>query len=161
METDQRPYRPCVGIMLINGDNAVFVGNRIDTPGENWQMPQGGIDKGESPREAAMRELEEEVGTAKAEILAESAHWHSYDIPGNISTSLWKGRFRGQTQRWFLMRFLGSDSDIVLDRHEREFSKWRWLPADQLVDHIVPFKRDIYQKVVAEFGPLIFGGSAE
>ncbi len=152
---EDRPYRPCVGIMLVNEANGIFVGSRVDTPGENWQMPQGGIDKGETPREAALRELEEEVGTNQAEIIAESADWHAYDIPPALSDRIWKGKYRGQTQRWFLMRFLGKDEDIVLDRHVREFSDWRWTPIDQLVDHIVPFKRDIYEKVITEFAPLL------
>lgn len=156
-DDDTRPYRRCVGVMLINGDGHVFVGNRIDTPGEHWQMPQGGIDKGEEPRDAALRELEEETGTDAAKVIAESAHWHAYDIPAPISRRLWKGRFRGQTQRWFLLRFLGSDSDIDLNRHQPEFAQWRWAPARTLVDNIVPFKRDIYRKVVDEFLPLIEG----
>ena len=154
-DRDDRPYRRCVGIMLVNASGAVFVGSRIDTPGEHWQMPQGGIDKDETPRAAAMRELEEETGTAQAEILAESAHWYSYDIPSALAGRLWKGRYRGQTQRWFLMRFTGADRDIVLDRHAPEFSHWRWMPIGRLVEYIVPFKRDIYEKVVAEFRPIV------
>ncbi|MBP5859005.1 RNA pyrophosphohydrolase [Marivibrio halodurans] len=153
--SDTRPYRECVGLMLVNPSGAVFVGNRIDTPGDHWQMPQGGIDTGETPEEAAWRELLEEVGTDRAEILAESATWHSYDLPPGLSRRVWKGRYRGQTQKWFAFRFLGTDSDIDLTRHTPEFGEWRWVPLGQLVDLIVPFKREIYARVVEEFRPTI------
>lgn len=152
---DTRPYRECVGLMLVNPSGAVFVGNRIDTPGDHWQMPQGGIDAGETPEEAAWRELLEEVGTDRAELLAESATWHSYDLPPGLSRRVWKGRYRGQTQKWFAFRFLGKDSDIDLTRHTPEFGEWRWVPLDHLVELIVPFKREIYARVVAEFRPMI------
>src|SRR5579872_5697717 len=115
------PYRPCVGIMLFNQDGKVFVGKRIDQTVEGWQMPQGGIDKGETPREAALRELHEEVGTDKAEILAETQDWLTYELPGDLHLQAWGGRYRGQQQKWFAMRFLGKDSDIRLDAHEPEF----------------------------------------
>lgn len=152
---DHRPYRPCVGVMLLNSRGEVFVGNRIDMAGDNWQMPQGGIDDGESPREAALRELEEEVGTRKAEIIAESANWYRYDLPEAVSYSIWNGRFRGQAQRWFAMRFTGEDRDIVLDRKNAEFSAWRWVPPDRVEDVIVPFKREVYRQVLREFAGLI------
>lgn len=151
MTEDTRPYRPCVGLMLVNDRGEVFVGNRIDTPGAHWQMPQGGIDEGESPRDAAMRELEEEIGTGKARILAEAEDWHAYDLPRELSRKIWKGRYRGQKQKWFLLAFEGEDSDIRLDAHYQEFSEWQWAPFDQLTDLIVPFKRDTYAKVTAEF----------
>ena len=109
MVEDPRPYRPCVGVMLLNTRGHVFVGNRIDMLGENWQMPQGGIDEGETPRDAALRELEEEAGTRKAEIIAESLEWFSYDLPEVVSRQRWGGRFRGQTQRWFVMPSVSSD----------------------------------------------------
>ncbi len=141
--------------MLVNDAGAVFVGNRIDTPGDHWQMPQGGIDEGETPEEAAWRELREEVGTDKAEIIAESASWHAYDLPPSLSRRVWKGRYRGQTQKWFALRFLGTDADIDLTRHKPEFSEWRWVALDRLVDLIVPFKRAIYARVADEFRPEI------
>lgn len=148
---DPRPYRPCVGLMLFNGDGAVFVGNRIDVPGDHWQMPQGGIDPGETPEQAAWRELREEVGTDRAKILAESKKWYPYDLPVGLSRRIWRGKYRGQTQRWFAFRFLGQDSDIDLTRHKPEFSEWRWIPLDELPDLIVPFKRPIYERVILEF----------
>ncbi|NKB58148.1 MAG: RNA pyrophosphohydrolase [Alphaproteobacteria bacterium] len=154
-DPDSRPYRPCVGVMLLNADGLVFVGSRIDTPGENWQMPQGGIDDGESPRDAALRELEEEVGTREAVIVAESAHWYSYDLPAHFSKRSWNGRYRGQTQRWFAMRFAGQDSDIRLDRHKPEFSDWQWVPMKRVVDMITPFKQAVYREVIREFSHLI------
>lgn len=155
MSEDDRPYRPCVGIMLMNSKGEIFVGNRIDTPGDHWQMPQGGVDDGEDPQAAVMRELGEEIGTEKASILAESKSWHSYNLPRDLSRKIWKGRYRGQTQKWFLMRFEGDDSDIDLNAHKAEFSEWRWSPLDELCDRIVPFKRDIYERVVDEFSNLI------
>ena len=153
--TDDRPYRPCVGLMLINKRGEVFVGNRIDTAGPHWQMPQGGIDDGEEPRDAALRELEEEVGTSKARILAESENWYAYDLPRELSHRIWKGQYRGQTQKWFLLAFEGDDSEIRLDAHYQEFSEWQWAPFDDLTNLIVPFKRDIYEKVTADFRSLV------
>lgn len=146
-------YRPCVGIMLVNRDGQVFVGRRSDTADPAWQMPQGGIDAGESPRQAALRELAEEVGTDKAEIVAEARDWLSYDLPAGLQGRMWGGRFRGQTQKWFLARFTGSDDDIDINGHHREFDDWRWMPLDDLPRHIVDFKRAIYDQVVAEFRP--------
>ncbi len=151
---DPRPYRPCVGVMLLNSQGLVFVGNRIDMAGENWQMPQGGIDDGETPRAAALRELEEETGTREAEIVAESAGWVSYDLPETVSRKKWGGRFRGQTQRWFAMRFTGVDGDIRLNLHKPEFSKWRWVPMDEVEALITPMKREVYRQVLREFAHL-------
>ncbi|MSP47953.1 MAG: RNA pyrophosphohydrolase [Alphaproteobacteria bacterium] len=147
-------YRPCVGVMLLDRDDRVFVGERIGTPGA-WQMPQGGIDEGETPLQAAKRELREEIGTDQAELLAESAGWFSYDLPKDLRERLWHGRFRGQTQKWFAFRFLGSDGDIDLEAHHPEFERWRWVAMRELPLHIVPFKRDVYERVVAEFAPLL------
>jgi putative (di)nucleoside polyphosphate hydrolase len=149
------PYRPCVGIMLVNADGRVFVARRADTDGEDWQMPQGGIDKGEAPADAALRELAEEVGTDKAVIVAESADWLSYDLPRELIGVVWKGRWRGQTQKWFAMRFTGADTDIRLDAHEQEFDAWRWADLNEVPGLIVPFKRPVYEAVVREFEPAV------
>ena len=154
MVEDPRPYRPCVGVMLLNARGHVFVGNRIGMKGENWQMPQGGIDEGETPRDAALRELEEEAGTRKAEIIAESLEWFSYDLPEVVSRQQWGGRFRGQTQRWFAMRFMGEDSEIQLNRHKAEFGAWRWVPMGDLERLIAPLKREVYRRVIREFAHL-------
>ena len=149
------PYRPCVGILLIDRGGRVFVAQRIDTPGAAWQMPQGGIDQGESPRQAALRELQEEVGTDQAEVLAESRDWWRYALPAELVPRLWDGRYRGQEQKWFALRFLGRDADIDIATGTPEFRAWRWAEVAELPDIIVPFKRQIYQKVIAEFGPLV------
>lgn len=148
---DPRPYRPCVGIMLFNAAGKIFVGNRIDVAGEHWQMPQGGIDDGETADQAAWRELREEVGTGKAELLAVSAGWLSYDLPEDLSRRVWQGRYRGQTQRWFAFRFTGDDGDIDLDAHKAEFDAWRWADIAELCDMAIPFKRSVYSQIAAEF----------
>jgi putative (di)nucleoside polyphosphate hydrolase len=145
------PYRSGVGIMLFNRDGGVFVGQRSDAPGA-WQMPQGGIDDGESPRDAALRELEEETGTAKADILAESRDWYAYDLPPELRAHMWGGRFRGQRQKWFAMRFTGRDADINIATKHPEFDEWKWVPVDRLPGLIVGFKRPLYRDLVAEFG---------
>jgi putative (di)nucleoside polyphosphate hydrolase len=152
---EDRPYRQGVGIVLLNADGLAFTAQRIDTPEPAWQFPQGGIDKGETPRQAVLRELEEEIGTAKAEIIAESSGWVSYDLPRAVADACWKGRFRGQSQKWFALRFLGCDSDIDIDTKHPEFSCWRWTPLAEVPELIVPFKRDLYRQVVAEFLPLV------
>ena len=137
--------------MLLGPDGRVWVGNRIDTPGAHWQMPQGGIDAGESPRDAALRELREEIGTDKAEIIGEHPEWLKYDLPPALSRRIWGGRYRGQKQRWFALRFTGADSDIDLSRHHAEFEDWCWEDIDRLPDLVIGFKRDIYRQVVAAF----------
>jgi putative (di)nucleoside polyphosphate hydrolase len=147
-------YRPGVGVMLLDPRNRVFVGRRIDMAGENWQMPQGGIDRGETPRAAALRELKEEIGTDKAEFLAETTKWLRYDVPRDVAGRLWGGRYKGQMQKWFAMRFTGCDGDIDLTAAHPEFNAWKWVaPADLLV-LIVPFKRQLYRDILAEFGKL-------
>ncbi len=157
-EIARLPYRPCVGIMLIDRGGRVFVAQRIDTPGTAWQMPQGGIDEGESPRQAVLRELHEEIGTDKAEVLAESRDWWRYDLPAELVPRLWDGRYRGQEQKWFALRFLGTDADIDIATESPEFSAWRWAEMADLPEIIVPFKRQIYREVIAEFGHLAEAG---
>jgi putative (di)nucleoside polyphosphate hydrolase len=152
---DQRPYRPGIGLVLLNTQGLAFVAQRIDAPGNSWQFPQGGIDEGEAPRATALREMEEEIGTNKAEIIAESADWISYDLPPDIADKSWKGRFRGQTQKWFCARFTGCDADINLDTEHPEFMSWRWMALEEVPKLIIPFKRVLYDKVVAEFLPMV------
>jgi putative (di)nucleoside polyphosphate hydrolase len=149
----QLPYRPCVGIMLINGEGHVFVGQRKDSDVPAWQMPQGGIDPGEGHRDAALRELWEETGVTGdlIEVLAETEDWVRYDLPDHLIGKIWKGRYRGQTQKWVLMRYLGTDAQVQIETEHPEFSEWRWLPAGDLVAGIVPFKRAVYATVVEAF----------
>lgn len=153
------PYRACAGIMLANKDGQVFVGQRIDKApeGDAWQMPQGGIDKGETPRDAALRELTEETGISPdlVDIIAESAGEHYYDLPPELMGVIWGGKYRGQRQQWFLMRFKGQDSDVHIATEHAEFSKWQWVAPDQLAHLIIPFKKRLYEAVVAEFQDLI------
>lgn len=145
------PYRPCVGLMLLNRDNQVFVAKRIDTRAEAWQMPQGGIDEGETPQQAAMREMREEIGTDNAEIIAESNGWLEYDLPPHLIPNLWDGQYRGQKQKWFALRYLGQDSDINIATETPEFLEWKWVVMQELPDLIVPFKRELYTRLVQEF----------
>lgn len=149
------PYRACVGVMLLNRDGHVFVGQRIDSETAAWQMPQGGVDKGEAPRAAALRELWEETGVAAGlvTVQAETDDWIPYDLPHDIVPRIWKGRYRGQEQKWFLLRFHGTDGDVNIATDHPEFSEWRWLPPSDLVANIVPFKRDVYARVLDSFTP--------
>ena len=159
---EQLLYRPCVGIMVLNGAGRVWIGRRNDAPGEPegpcawWQMPQGGIDDAEDPAKAALRELAEETGIRSVKIIAESADWFRYDLPPNLRPKAWGGKYGGQKQKWFAMRFTGSDDEVDLHRpgHKPEFDAWRWAGIDELIGLIVPFKRAVYQEVVREFAPL-------
>lgn len=150
------PFRPCVGVMLLNSEGLVFVGRRIDQTVEGWQMPQGGIDQGETPLEAALRELKEEIGTDKAAPLREMNDWLDYDLPQHLLGVALKGRYRGQRQKWLAMRFTGNDEDIDIATHEPEFAEWKWLAMEALPRMIVPFKRDTYARVIEEFRDLAF-----
>lgn len=146
------PYRPCVGVVLANAEGRIFTGERVDTPGA-WQMPQGGIDDGETPRAAALRELEEETGLPADLVSVEAEHpdWVLYDLPDHLIGKLWKGRFRGQTQKWFLLRYDGPDTEIDIAKHDHEFARWRWSTADEVLRDIVPFKRAVYDQVIEAF----------
>ena len=147
------PYRPCVGIMLANPRGHIFVAQRKDRDTDAWQMPQGGVDKGEKCRDAALRELEEETSVPAnlVTIEAESAGLIRYDLPHDLVPNIWKGRYRGQEQKWYLMRVHGLDSQIDLDTAMPEFTAWKWIPTGELVANIVPFKREVYAQVLSEF----------
>lgn len=151
------PYRPCVGVMMIDAGGRIFAGRRNDTEAPAWQMPQGGIDEGEKPRRAALRELEEEAGVTEdlVAFLAKSPGWVTYDLPPDLVGRVWGGRYRGQRQRWFLFRFLGRDDQIDIATEHPEFLEWRWVTADEMLGAIVPFKRAVYDEVVAAFRPYL------
>jgi putative (di)nucleoside polyphosphate hydrolase len=157
------PYRPCAGVMLINADGKVFVGQRMDSALEAWQMPQGGIDPGEDAQTAALRELGEETGVAAehAELIAEAPGEFTYDLPPELIGKVWKGKWRGQRQRWFLYRFLGTDADIDIATEHQEFRAWRWLDPADLPSMIVPFKKALYQDVLAAFAPHLVATRAD
>jgi putative (di)nucleoside polyphosphate hydrolase len=149
-------YRRGVGVMLFSRAGLIFVAKRRETPGNAWQMPQGGIDEGEEPQAAALRELEEEIGTANAEIVAETRNWLLYDLPDDLIGKVWGGKYRGQAQKWFAARFLGADAEIDLAKHQApEFSEWKWAPLEALPELIIGFKRDLYAALVAELGPKV------
>ncbi len=160
------PYRPCVGVMLVNAQGLVFVGRRRNkrqpehvAPGHEWQMPQGGIDAGETPYAAALRELHEETNVRSTEMIGEAPDWYSYDLPTSIIKKSWRGGYRGQTQKWFALRFTGDDSEIDIHDpgpgYKPEFDGWRWERIERLPDLIIPFKRPVYEQVVRIFAPLI------
>jgi putative (di)nucleoside polyphosphate hydrolase len=144
-------YRSGVRMMLLNAENKIFIGQRIAPPGGGWQMPQGGIELGEHPRDAALRELREEIGTDRVAFLAESRGWLRYDLPAELVGIAWGGRWQGQRQKWFGMRFLGTDADIAIATEHPEFSAWRWARPTQIADLIVAFKRQLYLNVFDEF----------
>lgn len=149
------PWRPCVGVTLINPAGLIFAGRRIDSAAPAWQMPQGGIDPGEAPHHAALRELSEETGIRpdRVQILSRTPDWLTYDLPPELLGKVWGGKYRGQRQKWYLMRFQGQDDEIDIAREPAEFSEWRWIGADDMIAAIVPFKRDIYRAVVDRFRP--------
>lgn len=162
-KTSELPYRPAVGMLVFNRSGLVWLGRRVpkwegDGSDHLWQMPQGGIDKGESPAEAALRELDEEIGTRRVEIVAESKDWLSYDLPPEALGVAFKGKYKGQRLKWFAMRFTGEDSDIDIEErpgHKVEFDDWRWVKLDQVAELVVPFKRPVYEAVVEEFAELL------
>lgn len=156
-EFDSLPYRPCAGIMLVNNDGKVFVGQRLDNSADAWQMPQGGIDPGEEPEQAAYRELGEETGIAPhlVEVIARSREEHLYDLPADLMGKMWGGKYRGQRQYWFLMRFMGEDSDVNIATKHQEFRAWKWADLNEIEKLIVPFKRVLYRGLIEEFGPLV------
>ncbi len=147
-------YRPCVGVALINREGLVFAGRRLDTP-DAWQMPQGGLDKGETPLEGGLRELREETGVKKSrvELLSATEDWISYDLPDHLIGKVWGGKWRGQKQKWLALRFLGEDSDVDITREPVEFSEWRWMKPEDLLAGMVSFKREVYVEVLKRFAP--------
>jgi putative (di)nucleoside polyphosphate hydrolase len=149
-----KPYRNCVGLLVLNKNGNVFIGKRIDSNLNAWQMPQGGIEPDEDPKSAGIREMEEEIGTSNAELIGEMNEWLNYDIPEKLSRRLWNGKYRGQTQKWLAFKFLGHDSEINIKTKDPEFKEWRWENHKNLPDLAVPFKRDIYKKVIKEFEEL-------
>ena len=156
VDAESLPYRPCVGVVLIDARGMVFAGQRIDSPpgaAPAWQMPQGGIDEGEKPREAAYRELWEETGVTRdmVEFVGKTHGWVTYDLPPELLGRVWGGKYRGQRQKWFLFRFKGHDTDIRIATEHPEFGQWRWILADEMVESIVPFKRAVYDQVIRSF----------
>ena len=153
MKSNPKDYRPNVGMMIINQKKEIFVGKRIDHPSNFWQMPQGGIDTQEIPFIAALREMDEEVGIKKnkVDLLTESKDWYYYSIPSDLAKTLWKGKYKGQRQKWFLYKFKGTEKDINIHTEHPEFSDYKWVTKDFLVPNIVPFKKKIYEKLLLEF----------
>ena len=147
------PYRPCVGVTLINPSGLIWAGRRLDSTAAAWQMPQGGIDEDEKPRAAALRELEEETGIKPTSVkfLAKTHHWLTYDLPPELLGKVWGGKYRGQRQKWFLFRFDGDDAEVDIAKEHPEFAEWRWIGTEEMLAAIVPFKRDVYAQVIQSF----------
>ena len=151
------PYRLGVGLMIINANNKVFVGKRIDTKNPFcWQMPQGGMDDGETPSKAALREMAEEIGSSHGQIIAETKNWYCYDLPLRVIHRMWDGKYKGQKQKWFLIKYNGTDQDINVQTQNPEFNSWRWIKANKLIKVVVPFKKSLYEAVLREFKGFVF-----
>ncbi len=147
----QKPYRPCVGLLVINGKGLVFAGKRLDSSSSAWQMPQGGIENGETILEAGLREMKEEIGTNNVQFIGEMKEWLNYDLPKKLVNRLWGGKFRGQTQKWLAYKFLGEDKEININTKNPEFSDWKWVSTLELIKLAIPFKKEIYEKVFKEY----------
>ncbi len=154
-KTKSLPFRQGIGMVILNKDNKIFVGQRIDSKLKIWQMPQGGILTGETPSKALFREMKEELGSNKAEIIAESKKWYSYHIPDFLISKLWNGQYKGQKQKWFLLKFYGEDDEIKIQTEEPEFKEWKWVNKESLFKIAAPFKQKLYKEVIAEFGPFL------
>ena len=154
-------YRRGVGMILLNKHNQVFVGQRLDNRQEAWQMPQGGIDRKESPDQAMLRELQEETGTRNVEIIAKSSKWYRYDLPDDLGAKLWGGRYKGQQQIWYLLRFRGEDKEINIHTHHPEFRSWKWVDKDEIMELIVPFKKELYNQILSDLWPFVLRKSRE
>ncbi len=153
--SETKLFRPCVGLVLINHDGLIFLGQRLDSNLDAWQMPQGGIDDGETPYQAGLREMMEEVGTNNVEFLGEMEEWLDYEIPNKLAKRLWDGKYIGQTQKWLAFRFLGRDEEININTKDPEFSTWKWEKANQALKLAVPFKKDIYKKVIEKYNEFL------
>lgn len=152
LEEDQEDslYRPGIGMMILNAENKIFVAQRIDNEEPAWQMPQGGIDPHEDADQAMFRELQEEIGTRNVEIIAKSKTWYKYDLPPDLAKRLWSGKFKGQKQIWYVLRFRGQDKDINISTHRPEFRNWKWAEKEELLELIVPFKRELYAHILKD-----------
>lgn len=148
-------YRPNVGMVVVNRKGQVLLCRRIDVRFGGWQMPQGGIDEGEDPERAALRELREEIGTDNVDVLGQTKDWFKYEVPTGVARKTWPKEYVGQRQKWFLMRFMGDDTEIKVDGRHAEFDSWSWVPPNRVVEFAVDFKRDTYEKVLTEFQPLL------
>jgi putative (di)nucleoside polyphosphate hydrolase len=155
VKREDLPYRAAAGMVVLNREGLIFVGKRIDQSQESWQMPQGGIDDGEDARAAALRELEEEIGTRNVTLLREHPDWLLYDLPPHLVGNVWEGKYRGQRLKWMALRFLGDDREINVQTAHAEFSEWKWLKSSEVLQLVVPFKREVYAKALAAFADLI------